>query len=221
MKKEESMLTTWRRRGVVFLALIALVVATGLCAGCGDSDEASNDETDTTTTTEATVAGGSTMTTEIDVTGTGETLVVDGASKEEYEASLADLEAVVAAAPNNLELLQELAIAQFQTGRLEEAAATYEKMLEIKDDAFTRNNYANVLRDMGRTEEAKTLYEEAMAADPTLVHPYVNLAHLLIDEGDGQGALEFLTSALDKVTGEDKTSIQSFIDRLTQATATT
>lgn len=221
MRKEESVIGIWRRRGLVFLALIVLAATAGLFAGCGDSDEAAGDPTDTTTTTEATESAGGSATTEVVMSQTEETLVVGGSSKEEYEASLAGLEAAVAAAPNNLDLLQKLAVAQFQTGRLEEAAATYEKMLEIKDDAFTRNNYANVLRDLGKTEEAKALYEEAMAADPTLVHPYVNLAHLLIDEGDGQGALELLTSALDKVTGDDKTSIQSFIDRLTQATTTT
>lgn len=212
------MIEILRRRGLVLLALIALFAVAGLSAACDDSEDAS---TDTTTTTEAAGVGGSTTTAETIGAGTQETLVVGGESKEEYEASLPDLEAAVAAAPDDLDKLQELAIAQFQTGRLSDAAATYEKMLAIEDNAFTRNNLANVMRDMGDTEKAKALYQEALTADPTLVHPYVNLAHLLLDEGDGQGALELLLSGLEKVTGDDKKSIQSFIDRLTQSTATT
>lgn len=213
------MTRVWKRHGLVLLALVALVVAAGLAAGCGDSDDAS---TDTTTTTEAASnADGSPTTTEIVISQTEETLVIDGATQEEYEASLADLEEAVAAAPNNLQVLQEMAVAQFQTGRLEEAVATYEKMLEIDDDAFTRNNYANVLREMGKVEEAKALYEQAMATEPSLIHPYVNLAYILLDEDDVAGALEILRTGLDKVTGEDKTSIQSLIDQLTRKTTTT
>ena len=212
------MIKILRRRGLVLLALLALIAVAGLSAACDDSEDAS---TDTTTTTDAAGVDGSTTTAETIGARTEETLVVGGESKEEYEASLPDLEAAVAATPDDLDKLQELAIAQFQTGRLSDAAATYQKMLAIEDNAFTRNNLANVLRDMGDTEKAKALYQEALTADPTLVHPYVNLAHLLLDEGDGQGALELLQSGLEKVTGDDKKSIQSFIDRLTQSTATT
>lgn len=212
------MIEILRRRGLLAVALIALMAVAALFAACGDSDDAS---TDTTTTTEAVDGGGATATTEAVISSSGSTIVVDGKTQEEYETSLADLEAAVTAAPDDLDKLQELAIAQFQTGRLSDAATTYQKMLDIKDDAFTRNNLANVLREMGETEKAKILYRQAIDADPTLVHPYVNLAHLLINEGDGQGALELLRSGLEKVTGDDKISIQSFIDRLTQPTTTT
>lgn len=210
------MIKILRRRGLLLAALIALVAVAGLSAACSDSEGA---PTDTTTIT-IRVEDSATTTETISAT-TGETLVLGGESKEEYETSLPDLEAAVAAAPDDLDKLQKLAVAQYQTGRLSDAASTYRKMLAIEDNAFTRNNLANVLRDMGDMEEAKTLYREALAADPTLVHPYVNLAHILLDEGDDRGALDLLQSGMEKVTGDDKTSIQSFIDRLTQSTTTT
>lgn len=218
------MIKILRQRGLLLVALIALVAVAGLSAACSDSEDASTDTTTTTitisvedsATTKTTGGEDSATTTEILGATTEETLVVGGESKETYEASLPDLEAAVAAAPDDLDKLQKLAVAQYQTGRLSDAASTYRKMLAIEDNAFTRNNLANVLRDMGDMEEAKTLYREALATDPTLVHPYVNLAHILLDEGDGRGALELLQSGLEKVTGDDKTSIQSFIDRLAQ-----
>lgn len=204
-----------RRRGRRGPGIVILFIAAFLAVslvGCGDSE---TDEPTTDSTTKSNVTTGSSTVTSL------ETLVVGGMSKEEYEAALPDLEEAVAADPNDLKALEDLAVAQFQTGRYEEAAATYEKMLAIKDDAFMRNNYANVLREWGKTDEAEAQYRKAIEADPTLVFPYVNLAILLSKQGDNAGALALLESGVDKVKEDDKASVESLIEKLKAATTTT
>ena len=48
-------------------------------------------------------------------------------------------------------------------------------MLAIQENAFVRNNYANVLRDWGKTDEAEKQYRKAIDIDPTLT---LSLIHI-------------------------------------------
>jgi tetratricopeptide (TPR) repeat protein len=208
-KETDSMTGRLWRRGVLILALIAVLSLAGLTLACTDSN------TDDETTTTAAGSGGATTTVSV------QPVVIGGQTPEEYEAALPELEKAAEADPENLEILQELAVAQFQLKKYEEAAATYEKMLAIKDDAFTHNNYGNVLRNWGKIEEAKAQYRQAIAGDPSLGFSYVNLALILDQEGDSQEAVELLQTGLDKVGEEDKASLESLLERLTAPTTTT
>jgi len=190
-----------RKVGLPTLVLAAFAVLALIAVGCSSADESTTTSAETGTTAQRLVVGGKTV--------------------EEYEAALPDLQQAVEAAPDDLAALQELAIAQYNTARYEEAAATYQKMLELKDDAFTRNNYGNVLRDWKKLDEAKTEYEKAISADPTLVTAYVNLATVLAAEGNTSEAVAVLERGLAAVTGEDRTRLEAFKDRLTGATSTT
>lgn len=206
------------RKGRVAILVLAVLAATALLAtGCSSAD-------DTTTTTAAessntTLAGSATSVS----VGSEEPqrLVVGGKTAEEYEAALSDLEKAVKATPDDLTALQELAIAQYNTGRYEEAAATYQKMLQLKDDAFTHNNYGNVLRDWNKVDEAKAEYEKAISSDPTLVTAYLNLASVLVAKGEMSEAMAVLDRGLAATTGEDKTRLETFKQKLTEATTTT
>ncbi len=206
------------RKGRVAILVLAVLAATALLAtGCSSAD-------DTTTTTAAessntTLAGSATSVS----VGSEEPqrLVVGGKTAEEYEAALSDLEKAVKATPDDLTALQELAIAQYNTGRYEEAAATYQKMLQLKDDAFTHNNYGNVLRDWNKVDEAKAEYEKAISSDPTLVTAYLNLASVLAAKGEMSEALAVLDRGLAATTGEDKERLETFKQKLTEATTTT
>lgn len=200
-----------RARGALFLCAAAVLAA--LLIGCGESGTMVEGATTSTARSGAT--------TESSTVTSVETVVVGGMTREEYEAALPDLEAAVAANQDDLKALEDLAVAQYQTGRYEEAAATYEKMLAIKDDAFMRNNYANVLRDWGKTDEAEAQYRRAIETDPSLAFAYTNLALVLSKQGDNEGALALLESALGKVSSQDETSIKSLIERLRAATTTT
>lgn len=220
------------KRSVVNLSLaVALIVFGGLAlmmTGCGDdqtttsvtsSSMSAAPEDTTGTATEG--AGGATASTEAAVTmqdgSGGQRLVVGGKEAGEYEQALPELEKAAAADPQNVEALQELAIAQYNLNKYDEAAATYEKMLAIKDDAFTRNNYANVLRDSGKTEEAKAAYRQAIATDGALVTPYINLASLLISDGDIDAAKTLIEQGIAATQGDDQTRLQKFLSDLEAA----
>jgi len=206
------------RKGRVAILVLAVLAATAsLATGCSSAD-------DTTTTTAAessntTLAGSVTSVT----VGSDEPqqLVVGGKTAEEYEAALPDLEEAVKAAPDDLTALQELAIAQYNSDRYEEAAATYQKMLQLKDDAFTHNNYGNVLRDWKKLDEAKAEYEKAISSDPTLVTAYLNLASVLAANEEISEAVAVLDRGLAATTGEDKERLETFKQKLTEATTTT
>ncbi len=202
------MMKSARKGGLPILVLVALAAIAPLFVACSSADES-------TTTSAASTTG---------ITGSPsepQRLVVGGKTAEEYEAALPDLERAVEAAPEDLTALQELAIAQYNTGRYEAAATTYQTMLELKDDAFTRNNYGNVLRDWKKLDEAKVEYEKAISTDPTLATAYVNLASVLAAEGNTSEAVAVLDRGLAVMTGDDKERLESFKERLAAATTTT
>jgi Tfp pilus assembly protein PilF len=207
--REESMVKSARKGGLLVLVLAAVAAMAPLLVACSSADES-------TTTSAAATSSGITAS-----SGEPQRLVVGGKTAEEYEAALPDLERAVEAAPEDLAALQELAIAQYNTGRYEAAATTYLTMLELKDDGFTHNNYGNVLRDWEKLDEAKVEYEKAISTDPTLVTAYVNLASVLAAEGSTSEAVAVLDRGLAAVTGEDKERLESFKERLTGATTTT
>lgn len=160
---------------------------------------------DQSATTNTTAAGGETD---------SETITVGGKTAEEYEAALPGLAEKAKGSPEDLTILQELAIAQYQTQRYADADKTYQSMLAIKDEAMTHNNRANVLRDWNKIDEATSEYEKAISMDPTLVVAYMNLVALAL-KSDPVEAIAILDRGITQTTGEDqqrlkdmKTSIQ-------------
>ena len=210
------MTTKPRAGGFLTLVLVALAAGAVLLAGCS---EAGKETIPTSVKVGDSVTETSTTTTK--VRSDSQRVVVGGKSVEEYEAALPDLEKAVENAPNDLGALQELAIAQYNTGRYEEAAATYQKMLAIKDDAFTRNNYGNVLRDWKRPEEAKAQYEKAISLDPLQTNAYINLAGVFVSEGHVDDAVKVLDRGLAVLTGDDKTRLEKYKEQLSASTSTT
>lgn len=133
-----------------------------------------------------------------------QTVPVGGKSKDQYEKDLPGLQAKAKAAPSDLTALQNLAIAQFQTQRYSEAIATYQQMIKIKNEPVYHNNLGNVFRDAGREPEAIKEYQAAIAADPTLVVAYVNLATLQFNQKDVAAGTKTLDAGIAKTTGADK-----------------
>lgn len=144
-KRETDMTILTRRNALVILAMLATAALAGLATGCANGDTP-------TTTVAVSSATSSTMM----------QLILEGDEVQQYadaakqaEAELPALQKAVEDSPNDLTKLQDLASAQWMTKRYEEASATYEKMLNIKEDAVTRNNYGNVLRDWQSFDQAK------------------------------------------------------------------
>lgn len=225
-----------RSKGAKRIALVAVLVGAGaLGAGCSDDGSATTTSTDPFTTTvtsaiteltppsteagDTTATTGATDTTAIN-TGTT-TFVLGGQTREEYEAALPELKKKVESSPKDLAAMQELAIAQYQTERYSDAADTYSAMLEVKEDALTRNNRANVLRDWGKTTEAKAEYEKAIALDPALAVAYVNLSAVFLREQDIDKAIATLDRGIAKTFGEDQQRLKDIKASTLEATGTT
>ena len=210
-RDNDAMGNPWARRGLIItlLAVLAIVViAASACSGSqADTDTSSSPEvvTETTDPAATTTASGPTR------------LVVGGKTADEYAAEIPKLEKELETDPENLTILQDLAVAQYNSGRLDEAASTYQRMLQIKDDPTVHNNYGNVLRDQKKLTEAETQYRAAMEGDPSLVAPYINLARLLMARQDLDGALKMLDQGIAHTVGEDKQRLQDYRTTLSQS----
>jgi Tfp pilus assembly protein PilF len=197
------------------VGVVAVFAATIFVAGCSASDSTGSTTGSTAATTATTVAAtdnsGSTTTSE------PTRLVVGGKTSEEYAAQLPDLQKAVDASPNDLTALQELAVAQYNSGKYDDAAVTYQKMLKIQDDPIVHNNYGNVLRDQKKLTEAKAQYQEAVAGNPSQVAPYINLAQILAAEGNLSEAQKVLDQGIARTVGEDRQRMQDYKTTLSQA----
>lgn len=191
-------------RMALTMGVLAVLGTVIFVAGCGS--------TAATTTTVAAASGSGSTTT------SGPTrLVVGGKTAEEYAAQIPDLQKAVEANPSDLAALQELAVAQYNSGKYDDAATTYQKMLQIQDDPIVHNNYGNVLRDQKKLDEAKAQYQQAVAGDPSQVAPYINLAQILAAEGDVSGAQKVLDQGIAHTVGNDKQRLQDYKTTLSQA----
>jgi Flp pilus assembly protein TadD len=189
----------------------AAIFVTGCSAS--DSTEGTTSSSAATTATTVAAAGNSGSTT----TSGPTRLVVGGKTSEEYAAQIPDLQKAVDASPSDLTALQELAVAQYNSGKYDDAAATYQKMLKIQDDPIVHNNYGNVLRDQKKLAEAKAQYQEAVAGNPSQVAPYINLAQILAAEGNLSEAQKVLDQGIARTVGEDRQRMQDYKTALSQA----
>lgn len=172
----------------------ATTTNTSMITGLRPPTTAGSDQSATTNTSAAGATVGATD---------SETITVGGKTAEEYEAALPGLVEKAKASPDDLTILQELAIAQYQTQRYADADKTYQSMLAIKDEAMTHNNRANVLRDWDKLDEATSEYEKAISMDPTLVIAYMNLVALAL-RSDPDEAIAILDRGIKQTTGDDQ-----------------
>ena len=204
--------------GILVVGLgVLLAGCGGSSAGTGESTQAEN-QTDTTQAgqvqTSPTSGADATVAATQDATST---VVYGGKSKEEYQQAIPALEEKLQGSPEDIAVLQELAIAQYNSGQFEAAAQTYQKMIALKDEPVMHNNYANVLRDWGKTDEAKAEYQKAIDADPALAVAYINLATVMARADDKAGAIEVLDKGISQTEGEDKERLQGYKDQLSKA----
>lgn len=184
---------------VTFLGfgLTVSVLLTIFLAACGGGDSS----TDSTAVSAPGVSSTATTATR---------LVLGGKTAEEYATDLPELQKAVDADPEDLPALQALAVAQYNSGDLDGAAATYQKMLALDDAAVVHNNYGNVLRDQQKLEEAKAEYTKAIEIDPAHANAYVNLVSLYLAEGNTVEAQRFLERGISNTVGEDQTRLKDF-----------
>ena len=87
-------------------------------------------------------------------------------------------------------MLQEL-------GRLDEAAAAYQRAIELKPGYTSAlNNLGNVFHQLGRSEEAIRCFESALATYPEHAAALTNLGTVIQDQGSLTGSVELLERAV-------------------------
>jgi tetratricopeptide (TPR) repeat protein len=74
------------------------------------------------------------------------------------------LERAVALNPNAAHAYGELGRAYHELRRRADAEKAYQRSLELKNDPYTAINFATLLRDTGRFQEATAMYERALSA---------------------------------------------------------
>ena len=198
---------------ITAIALALLLVVALLAVGCSGSSTSSS------TTSGAgsnTTANGQTGGTQAATTGTSapQRLAVGAKTDAEYKAEIPKLQAALKTNPNDLASLQELAVAQYNLRQLPDAAATYQKMLAIKDDPTTHNNYGNVLRDEGNAAGALAEYQKAIAGDKTLTVAYINLATIYVGENKLDQAKQVVQQGIAATTGADQTRLKTYLAQL-------
>ncbi len=226
--RERGELTASSRHGVVravaaavptclvaVLLLLALSASAAGCAGGNDPSAATTlvgppPETTSPSGTTPTTAGTASNTTSDPIpAGTSDPGATDGApggtSSTEGDGTVS----------GDLETLRRLAISQYQAQDLAAAARTYQAMLALDDtDPLIHNNYANVLRDLGRSADAEREYERALSLDAALVTTYLNLAALHLREQDREKALSVLDRGIAATTGADRSRLQDMKNQI-------
>jgi Flp pilus assembly protein TadD len=129
-------------------------------------------------------------------------------SEAEWTAILPKLERIAAADPGDENAQRKLALAYYNLDRLDEAAAIYQRLLLVKEDPVLRNRLGNTQRDRGDAVGAEAAYRKAIADDPTLAPPYLNLAELLWRQGKDDEALALLEQGLAAVPAEGRATLE-------------
>lgn len=136
-------------------------------------------------------------------------------SQEQWEQLLPTLEANVAASPDDVNALRKLALAYYNLGRFADAAYLYQRLLAVKEDAVLRDRLGNTLRDAGDIAAAESAYRKAIADDPTLAPPYLNLAELLWRQGRDAEALDVLDEGMRAVPEDSHSALEKAREVLT------
>lgn len=129
-------------------------------------------------------------------------------SEEQWVSLLPRLQEIAAADPGDVNAQRKLALAYYNLGRLDEAAAIYERLLATKEDPVLRNRLGNTLRDQGDVNGADAAYRRAISDDPTLPPPYLNLAELLWRQGRDKEALATIDQGLETVPEESRAALE-------------
>lgn len=104
---------------------------------------------------------------------------------------------LLAETPDNILLLDHLAVAYAQGGQLSESAATLTRALSLApDNARLHNHYGNVLRAQGHIDVALQHYREALRLHPGYAEAYNNMGALYYRQGRIKEAITWLEKAI-------------------------
>lgn len=201
------------RIGLIVLVIAAFLAVAMYVVACGGK-------------TTVTTAGNSTASSSAGSTGTtsgsttDSTIVQGGKTLAQYQSEIPGLEKAVQTDPTDFTSWESLAVANYQLKNYQAAADDYNKIIAATNDAFTINNLGNVYRDWGKNDEAIAAYKKAIAADPTLKQPYINLAGVYKNSGDLASAIKVLDQAKAALNGDAKSTVEKYQQQLESTTTT-
>ena len=195
---------------LIFVAAAVLVVGVALLVGLlANNKERSSSEV------QGPVVLGFTGTTDLFTEAEADMLPAGAASsgrvepsKAEWASLLPRLQELAAADPGDVNIQRKLALAYYNLGEFEQAVAIYKRLLATGEEPVLRNRLGNTLRDMGDARGAEEGYRRAIADDPTLAPPYLNLAELLWRQGRDQAALAIIDQGLAAVPEEKRECLE-------------
>lgn len=119
------------------------------------------------------------------------------------------MSASVEKAPGNGEAWYDLGRIKYTENRFAESVAAFERALALVPGSVkAKDNLGLALEGLGRNAEAQRAYEEAIALDKASAHsgaqPLLNLATLLVNQGDSVRALPLLEQARGMDAGNAK-----------------
>ena len=99
--------------------------------------------------------------------------------------------------PQSLDTINVLGAALQVQGKLQEAVASYNKVIQIKPDyAEAYNNRGNALKDLGQLDEAVTSYSKAIQIRPDYAEAYYNRGIALQNLGQVEEAVASYNQAI-------------------------
>ncbi len=108
--------------------------------------------------------------------------------------------------PDHVELHYNMGNALKGVGRDEEAKAAYLQCIELDPaHALALNNLGSVYYRLDRGEDAVASYRRAVRVDPAYAEPHFNLAIILADQGDRDGARREMETYLEMRPDDDLT----------------
>ena len=101
-------------------------------------------------------------------------------------------------ASNRISTLYRLGLAHQESGELDEAAAYYEKVLQLEPmNAKANNNFAIILAAQGKFDGALSHYALAMRGQSGFTDPLENIGNVLLKQGKADEAVTFYIRALE------------------------
>jgi protein O-GlcNAc transferase len=134
------------------------------------------------------------------------TILRDLLNRQQGEAALALIDAILTASLPSLAILNFVALALRMERRNDEAATIFEQLAEkVPQNAVIANNYANLLVQLGRLEDARLQFERAISLDPDYSSPKYGLGGLLLNLAESERGLELMRQAVELLPDDPET----------------
>jgi Flp pilus assembly protein TadD len=127
----------------------------------------------------------------------------------DFEKAIAEYQAVLEMAPDNVSALANLGVAFYSTGKLDEAVTQYEKALELEPgDADIHSNLGAAYVQLGQLDQALGEYQKAVEINPDLAEAQFGLGVVYVQMGKPEEAIQAFETFQRLDSGKDQIATQ-------------